>query len=214
MKQNWNRDRKKITTYILVTLNIFLLLILGVQYQQRLQLQQSIAEKVLRFHVLANSDAEYDQELKLKVRDAVGVRMAQILENAESRAECEQIVAEQMDEILQVAESVIAEEGYTYKVEASLCEVNFPVKTYGDYTFPAGNYEALRVVIGEGEGRNWWCVMYPNMCFAGTVYEVVDEDAKEALREVLSEEEYEEVLESGNYEVEFKYLTFLNGLTE
>lgn len=207
-------NKKKIVWYILVGVNVILLFLLGIQYEKRLKLQESIANKVLRFHVLANSDETYDQELKRKVRDAVGTQMAAALEGAENRAECEQIIVAQMDEIERTAKAVIEEEGYTYEAKAYLDMVDFPVKTYGDYTFPAGTYEALEVVIGEGKGRNWWCVMYPNMCFSGSVYEVVDEDAKKALKEVLSEEEYEKVLSSSNYKVQFKYLTFLNQLVE
>lgn len=206
--------KRKALWYILLGANLLLLLMLGVQYGKRLKLQQGIAEKVLRFHVLANSDSEEDQALKLKVRDAVGAEMAQVLAGAESRRECEEIVASQMDHIVDTAETVIAAEGYDYEVDAFLREVKFPVKTYGDYTFPAGDYEALEVVIGAGEGHNWWCVMYPNMCFSGSVYEVVDEEAEYALKEVLSPTEYEAVMTSGNYEIQFKYLTFLNGLTE
>lgn len=200
----------KVVWYILVGMNLVLLLLLGIQYEKNRHLQQQIAGKVLRFHVLANSDDEADQELKLAVRDAVGAQMADLLKGAESRAACEGIVKENLDKITETAETVVAEAGYNYAVEASLEEVEFPVKTYGNYTFPAGKYEALRVVIGEGEGHNWWCVMYPNMCFSGSVYEVVDEESEEKLREVLSEEEYERVLTSGDYEVCFKYLSFLN----
>lgn len=101
---------------------------------------------------------------------------------------------------------MIAAEGYTYEVRASLAECEFPTKTYGAYTFPAGIYEALRVVIGEGEGANWWCVMYPNMCFENSMYEVIDEKAEKALRKVLDEEEYEAVLSSGKYEIRFRFL--------
>lgn len=207
-------NKKKVVWYILVSVNVVLFLLLGIQYEKRIRLQQSISEKVVRFHVRANSDESYDQELKLKVRDAVGSEMAKLLEDASGRDECEQIILDNMQMIETVAETVIASEGYTYEANAYLREVDFPVKTYGDYTFPAGSYEALEVVIGEGEGHNWWCVMYPNMCFSGTVYEVVDEDAKQALKEVLSEEEYEQVLAEGNYQVQFKYLTFLNELTQ
>lgn len=206
--------KRKIAWYILLGTNLFLLLLLGMQYEKRLKLQQGIAEKVLRFHVLANSDRKEDQALKLKVRDAVGEEMAAALAGVESRAECEEIVTAQLDRIVQTAARTIAKEGYNYEVSAFLRDVDFPVKTYGNYTFPAGTYEALEVVIGEGKGHNWWCVMYPNMCFSGSVYEVVDEEAGEALEEVLSEEEYREVFSSGNYQVQFKYLRFLNALTQ
>lgn len=172
-------------------------------------MQEDIAGKVLRFHVLANSDSREDQALKLAVRDAVGAEMAEVLAGAGDREACEKIINANLNRIKATAERVVEEWGLDYEVEAALEEVDFPVKTYGDYTFPAGKYEALRVVIGEGEGHNWWCVMYPNMCFSGSVYEVVDEEAEGKLREVLDEEEYETVLSSGDYEVRLKCLDFL-----
>ncbi len=199
----------KIVWYILVGMNLVLLLLLGLQYGRNLRMQENIAEKVLRFHVLANSDSKEDQALKLAVRDAVGAEMSETLAGAADRASCEKLINANLDRITAAAERVVAEWGYDYTVKAALEEVDFPVKSYGDYTFPAGKYEALRVVIGAGEGHNWWCVMYPNMCFSGSVYEVVDEEAGEKLREVLSEEEYEDVLSSGDYEVRLKCLSFL-----
>lgn len=199
----------KVVWYILVGMNLILLLLLGLQYGRNLRMQEDIAGKVLRFHVLANSDSREDQALKLAVRDAVGAEMAEVLAGAGDREACEKIINANLNRIKATAERVVEEWGLDYEVEAALEEVDFPVKTYGDYTFPAGKYEALRVVIGEGEGHNWWCVMYPNMCFSGSVYEVVDEEAEEKLREVLDEEEYETVLSSGDYEVRLKCLDFL-----
>lgn len=206
--------KKKMVWYILFGMNVCLAVLLGAQYTKRWQIQQSIAEKVLRFHVIANSDSAKDQALKLKVRDAVGKEMAEVFADVGSREACEAIAAEKLDEIECIARRVIAAEGYDYEACAFVKEVDFPAKTYGDYIFPAGEYEALEVVIGEGAGQNWWCVMYPNMCFSGSVYEVVDEEAGEALKEVLSEEEYAEVFSEGEYEVRFRYLTFLNELTK
>lgn len=172
--------------------------------------QEDIAKRVLRFHVLANSDSEEDQALKLKVRDAVGSYMAPKMKEASDVEDCERIVKENMQKITEAAEEVIREEGYDYTVTAQLGDAKFPVKTYGAYTFPAGTYEALNLVIGAGEGHNWWCVMYPNMCFSGGEYEIVGREAKEALEQALTPEEYASLMENKNYEVSFKYLTFLN----
>lgn len=97
-------------------------------------------------------------------------------------------------------------------MDICLTDTDFPVKTYGAYTFPAGNYEALEIVIGAGKGHNWWCVMYPNMCFSDTMYEVIDEDARSSLKRVLSEDEYQQVLASGDYQVKFKSFEILKGL--
>lgn len=160
--------------------------------------------------MLANSDDEEDQNLKLAVRDAVGSYMQKKLTGVEDLEECEQIVNGNLDQIREVAAETIAQNGYDYDVTAELEYTSFPVKSYGSYTFPAGEYEALRVVIGEGKGHNWWCVMYPNMCFSGSMYEVVDEQAGEKLREVLTTEEYEKVLAEGNYQIQLKYFSFLN----
>lgn len=206
--------------YYTVMETVFLLLLLAGgflwKYQEyKLQLtQQEIAGKVLRFHVRANSNSSKDQALKLKVRDAVGAYMQEKLDGVDDLAQCNHIVQDSLAEIVQEAEQVVANEGYTYEVTARLETVGFPEKTYGEYTFPKGDYHALNVVIGSGKGENWWCVMYPNMCFHGTVYEVVEEDAKKSLQQVLSEDEYDAVLKSGQYKIRFKYLDFLNRLLD
>ena len=140
--------------------------------------------------------------------------MAELLSDVQDRAACEQVVEAHLPEITETAQAVVREAGYGYEVHAAIEETDFPSKTYGKFTFPAGKYEALRVVIGEGEGHNWWCVMYPNMCFEGSMYEVVDESAGEELKKVLSKEEYRAVLEEENYKVRCRYLTFLDDLKE
>ena len=176
-------------------------------------LQRDMSQKVLRFHVLANSDSQTVQALKCAVRDRVGTMMAEKLQNADSLEESTDVVTENLQEIETCAANVIRENGYDYPVHAALETCAFPEKSYGDYTFPSGTYEALRVVIGSGEGHNWWCVMYPNLCFANSMYEV-DASSGEKLREVLEPEEYAAVLESGNYKVRFKMLGFLNRVLE
>lgn len=171
-------------------------------------LQPSIASKILRFHVLANSDSDADQAVKEEVRDAVGVYLGPLLQDAENVEETKQIIEENMEQIVSVAKDTLTEHGYAYDVKAQIARADFPEKTYGAYTFPKGEYEALQIVIGEGKGQNWWCVLYPNMCFRGSVFEVVEEEAKEALREVLSPWEYADVFDSGEVEVRFKFLDF------
>lgn len=168
--------------------------------------QPSIASKILRFHVLANSDTEADQTVKLEVRDAVGTYLQPLLNNTENLEETKKIVEKNIPEIIEIAKETLEKNGYYYPVTAIITKTDFPEKTYGSYTFPKGEYEALQIIIGEGAGQNWWCVLYPNMCFKGTVYEVVEEDAKEALREVLSPWEYADVFDSGKVKVRFKLL--------
>ena len=171
-------------------------------------LQPGIADKILRFHVLANSDSKEDQEVKKKVRDAVGAMMEPKLAGSRNLEETEAIVQRSMENIVEVATETLEENGYYYGARAKLANVEFPVKSYGAYTFPAGEYEALQVTLGEGEGHNWWCVLYPNMCFRGSVYEVPSDEAKHALREVLTPEEYEDIFRHGKYQIRFKFLEY------
>lgn len=172
-------------------------------WQHRQRMTEEIAEKVIRFHVLANSDTQEDQNLKLKVRDAVGSYMQPRLKGISDIETSRRVIQKNLPGITKLAEGIIAQEGYTYKIEASLAVTDFPEKTYGNYTFPAGKYEALEVVIGDGRGHNWWCVMYPNLCFFNSVYEVVDGEAEKSLQRALTQEEYESLMEGKDYEVRF-----------
>lgn len=172
-------------------------------------LQPMIASKILRFHVLANSDSIEDQALKERVRDAVGGYLNPLLKNADDVKESKNIIENHMAELIDVAETTIVRYGYNYKVTGKVARIDFPEKTYGEYTFPKGCYEALQITIGEGKGKNWWCVLYPNMCFKGSVYEIVEEEAKTALREVLSPWEYADVFQNGKVELRFKFLEYL-----
>lgn len=180
----------------------------GAEKYRRQELAEHLSDKIIRFHVLANSDSPEDQELKLLVRDAVGAMMQRELSGVSDKEGSRQAIRERLGEIEETAGRVVAQQGYGYPVAANLCQVDFPEKTYGKYTFPAGRYEALQLTIGEGKGRNWWCVMYPNMCFFNSVYQVVDAEAEKSLERALSAEEYQAVMEQGNYKVKFRWLPF------
>ncbi len=180
------------------------------QYQQQC-MAEGIAGKIIRFHVRANSDTSIDQELKRKVRDAIGAYMQPRLSGITDVAESRRVIEDSLGQIEMQAQKALAEEGYHYPVEASLTITDFPEKTYGSYTFAAGKYEALEVVIGKGKGQNWWCVMYPNMCFFNSVYEVVDKEAEESLEHVLTKEEYKSLMEQKNYKVTSALFEWLEG---
>ena len=131
-----------------------------------LHTQSQLAEKVVRLHVLANSDSEEDQALKLKVRDAVLEQATETLRGADSQAEASRRLTDILPELEETARAVITANGYDYGVRAELAETSFPTKEYDGFALPAGDYRALRVTIGAGEGRNWWCVVYPPLCTA------------------------------------------------
>ena len=135
--------------------------------------------------------------------------MQPVLSGVSDIEKSRRIITDHLFGIEKEAERVISEEGYDYPVRAELAVVDFPEKTYGNYTFPAGKYEALEVVIGEGKGQNWWCVMYPNLCFFNSTYEVVDEEAEKSLEQVLTQEEYKSLMEHKNYKVKSALLEWL-----
>lgn len=124
------------------------------------------AENVLRLHVIANSNTSEDQALKLKVRDTVGITVSTLTEGADNAEQTEEIVKNHIDDIKKAAEDRISDEGYNYTVEIKTGEFYFPTKYYANGALPAGNYEAVRVIIGEGKGENWWCVLFPPLCFS------------------------------------------------
>ena len=120
-------------------------------------------EGIIRLHVIANSDSDEDQQLKLKVRDAV-ISQVDDLNNKNDISESREWIASHLDDITSLAESVVRENGCNYSASAELGVRWIPEKTYGDMYFPAGNYEALTITLGKGEGENWWCVLFPPLC--------------------------------------------------
>ena len=152
--------------------------------------QEKLSGEVFRFHVIANSDSEEDQELKMKVKEAVVAYMRETLSGAENAAEAKAWAIRHKEELVRVSEEVLRAEGCSDKVTAEVVRCEFPDKTYGDITFPAGWYDALRIKIGKAQGHNWWCVLYPNLCFMDSVHAIVPKEGKEELRSMLTDEEY------------------------
>ena len=165
------------------------------------RLQESLAKEVFRFHVIANSNSKKDQALKMKVKEKVIAYMEQELPESDSVERTREWAVSHMQEIEQAAKQVLKEEACEHSVRGSVVNCYFPDKTYGDVTFPKGYYEALRVEIGEAEGENWWCVLYPNLCFLDAVHAVVPDEGKDKLKNVLNEEEYEMVTALSKFRV-------------
>ena len=133
-----------------------------------LNTQRDLADRVVRLHVLANSDTEEDQALKLRVRDAVLDRTTEILEQSADRESAEALLRESLPELEALAEETVRANGYDYAVTAELADMAFPTKEYDGFALPAGEYLALRILIGEGAGQNWWCVVFPPLCTAAS----------------------------------------------
>ena len=175
-----------------------------------LHTQDELADKVVRLHVLANSDSEEDQALKLQVRDAVLDRAEDLLAQPSSRAEAEGKLRGQLLEFERLAEAVVREAGYDYEVTAELTDTEFPTREYEDFTLPAGEYLALRILIGDAAGRNWWCVVFPPLCTAASA----DVPAS-ALAAGFSEEEVSLITEENQgYVLKFKAVEWWETLKE
>ena len=175
-----------------------------------LRTQDELADKVVRLHVLANSDSEEDQALKLKVRDVVLERATAIREQSADRREAESRLRGELLELERIAAEEIAAEGYNYPVTVELENTDFPTKEYDGFTLPAGEYLALRVIIGEGQGQNWWCVVFPPLCTAASA----DVPAS-ALAAGFSEEEVNLITEENQgYVLKFKAVEWWETLKE
>jgi stage II sporulation protein R len=173
-------------------------------------IQEGIAGKIVRFHVIANSDSDEDQAIKLEVKKAIVSYTSDILSSSQSIEETRQLLLDNTDNIINIAKDVVSENGYDYAVTAELTDAYFPTKSYGNYTFPPGTYQAYQIKIGEAKGQNWWCVLYPPLCFIDISHGIVGAESEDMLRETLTTDEFDAI--SGEYKVKFKfrYLKFLN----
>lgn len=158
---------------------------------------REIRSSILRLHVLANSDSTEDQELKLKVRDRLLEMSETTYSQAKTKQDAVQATQASLDMLRNEAVNVIQSNGYSYPVSVSLETCYFNTRTYGNITLPAGNYQALRVVIGKGQGHNWWCVMFPPLCVSAA------SETEAELKDVLSREQLE-LVEGDGYEIKFK----------
>ena len=177
------------------------------------QLQKGIAYNIIRFHVRAESDSKEDQWLKLQVKEAVLAYISPVLSKSQSVDESRQLLYNESENIRNVAAATLRSLGDESDVNVYFENCYFPMKTYGDMTFPPGEYEAFRVDIGEAQGKNWWCVLYPPLCFVDAVYGEVPEESKEELKGVLTEEEYS-MVSGENVKFRFKYLKIFNRFIE
>lgn len=165
-----------------------------------------ICNSVFRLHVLANSDSNEDQKLKYIVRDNLLKYMNEICSNCTSKEEAINLATQNKETFKEIALNTIHEQGYSYTVNINIGNFEFPTKTYGDISLPAGYYDALRVEIGEAKGQNWWCVMFPPLCFVDISSGVVPEESKEVIKENLSnEEEFALVSEESSNNIQFKF---------
>lgn len=198
MKNDWKLtwktlwEKEKWYWLMAVIIGVLFSLIFGAHWTKGYSemIQNGIAAKVVRFHVLANSDSEADQNLKLAVRDRVLQEYGDLLETCENKEETLTALEHAKQEICETAAKEVVAQGYDYPVRVSIVREEFPFKKYDDLIFPAGVYDALRIEIGEAEGQNWWCVLYPQMCFVDAAWGYSTEESHRKLENTLTEEEF------------------------
>lgn len=185
-----------------VTVPVLLIIIILLGYTQ--SVSSSLSQSIVRLHVIANSDSDADQALKLKVRD-------EILKHSEANFTVKDDVKNNLDIYRDIALRVIAENGYDYDVDVEYGNFPFPTKYYDNLALPAGSYDAVRVVIGSGSGKNWWCVLFPPLCYVSGTTDA--SGAKEKLRGLLSRGDYDMITAQSNggsvpVEIKFKLVEF------
>ena len=187
--------------YILFLL-IWFICISAVSYAKTVS--RDLETNFFRLHLLANSNLREDQELKLKVRDNIIEYMNSLSYINLSKEDAIKLTNENLDKIKEIAENTIIQSGYNYNVDVEIGNFYFPTKHYANVSLPAGYYDALRIKIGKAEGENWWCSLFPPLCFTDISSGVIDTDNLNALEENLSKDEFE-IITGNNEKITFKF---------
>lgn len=198
-----------ITIAILIVFSLWML-----SYTYAEDVNAGLSENLVRLHVIANSDSASDQALKLKVRDEIIEYMKEKLSDSRNIDQTKEIINQNLLNIENISKEVIKKNSSNYSVKASLGNYSFPTKTYGDIALPAGKYQALRIVIGQGSGANWWCVLFPPLCFIDATHGTIPDSVKQNLKTSLSDEEYKLITTSDEeipVKIKFKLVEFLEG---
>ena len=195
----------KIFKRIILVISLLLIYIAISAFSYVAAVSNDISESVYILHVIANSDSEEDQNLKYIVRDNLIKYMNTLTQNMSTKDDAIKIAKEHEQDFRDIAIKTIRENGYDYDVKVEIGNCYFPTKYYGDISFPAGYYDALKVEIGESAGQNWWCVMFPPLCFVDMSTGIVPDESKQTIKEQLSEEEYAIINEKNNPNINFKF---------
>lgn len=208
--------KKKLNFIFILTILVFIYIAL-LSFNYSKAISSNLSDSVFRLHIIANSDSSADQELKLKVRDKIIEYMNTLTSSSSDKKDVISIVNNHLDSFKEIALNTIKENGYNYDVNIEIGNFHFPTKSYGDISFPAGNYDALKIEIGDAIGQNWWCVLFPPLCFVNSSTGVVPDDSKNTLKENINSESYEIISEGNNsndntsdIKIKFKIIEFFN----
>ena len=197
MKQNFK-------VFLILTI-LFTMYIFICAYSYVSAVSNNLSNSVLRLHIIANSDSEEDQNLKYIVRDNLIHYMNELCSSCLNKQEVIEIAKLHLEDFKQIAESTIRNQGFSYPVSVEFGNFEFPTKTYGDITFPTGFYDALKIKIGKSSGQNWWCVMFPPLCFVDTTKGIIPDESKENLKQNMSDEEFKIISDTEDLNISFKF---------
>ena len=207
--------KKKLNFIFILTILVFIYIAL-LSFNYSKAVSSNLSDSVFRLHIIANSDSSADQELKLKVRDNIINYMNILTSSSSDKKDVISMVNNHLDSFKEIALNTIKGNGYNYDVNIEIGNFHFPTKSYGDISFPAGNYDALKIEIGDAIGQNWWCVLFPPLCFVNSSTGIVPEDSKTILKENINSESYE-IISEGNkskntsdIKIKFKIIEFFN----
>ena len=194
---------KNFKKYFIIFILLFLYVMLY-SFSYANNVVSDLSNSLFRLHVIANSNSKEDQNLKYLVRDELISYMNTLCSNVSSKEQAIAIANEHLDDFQKIANEVISKNGFNYSAKVQIGNFAFPTKTYGDISLPAGYYDALKVELGKAEGKNWWCVMFPSLCFVDINNGIVPEESKEELQSSLLEEDYN-LISSNNSEYKLKF---------
>lgn len=167
-------------------------------------LQKDISKKIIRFHVIGNSNTEYDQSLKLHIKNAIVQELEPILYNVDNISSARKIIYKNLPLINHIAKRELIKHNLSYSVKTTMSTRFFPIKQYGDMTLPEGEYESVCVELGNAAGKNWWCVLYPSLCFIDCTYSVLPSESKDKLSKVLTSDEYNYIINDKTTTIHYK----------
>ena len=209
--------KKLIFIFTLIILIFIYVFLLSINYVKAVSC--NLSDSVLRLHIIANSNSTDDQNLKLKVRDNIIKYMNTLTSDCSNKSDVISKVSNNLDKFKEIAINTIKGNGYNYNVNLEIGNFYFPTKSYGDISFPSGYYDALKIEIGEAVGQNWWCVLFPPLCFVNSTTGIVPDESKEELKESVNSEGYKIISEGNTNEsnepdikIKFKLIEFFNNL--
>ncbi len=202
--------RKILKIFFIFMLLLFYIMINAYIYSK--EVSKNLSNSVVRLHIIANSNSEQDQNLKYIVRDNLIEYMNSIEHNFSSKEDAIKYISAHLDKYKEIVENTISENGFEYNCSVNFGKFAFPTKSYDDITFPAGTYDAIKVQIGKADGKNWWCVLYPSLCFVNNDNTVMPDRSKNVLKQELSEEEYKLISsnDSDSIKIKFKFVELFN----